>query len=568
MRLALVALAALLAQGQTARQAPATVEGVVVGFGTSEPMAGARVQIIRQRNMVPVTEEDRFLQKSVTTGADGRFTLDGITPAEYRLYATRSGGFVPGEFGQRSPAGLGIPFTLTPGQRMTGAVLALTPTGSIAGRVYDVDGEPLARALVQALKPVYRDGQRALTITQAVLSNDRGEYRLFWLTPGSYYISVKPAVEDGPYAPIRISEPARFGTFEQSTRPVIRSRAATNGELVEEVLPTVYFPGTTDAAGASRVDLRPGAMADGVDVRTAAPVRTRHLRGRIIDGATAQPVVGASVAAIPNSYDPGLTVPSATSRAGGEFDLAGLLPGSYLLVSTNRGATGIMPIQVGDADVDNVMITVSNGFPLNGRITVEGQLPNDRTLPFRLELQREPGLIGMPSGGPSFNPPAAADGSFTAEGIHIGDFRATVGFLPQGAYVKSMRLGTVDVLDAGLHVTGPFGNPLEIVIGANGGRLAGSVASSRDEPVFNATIVLVPEAARRRRTDLYETASTDARGRFEMQGLTPGDYRIFAWEDVEAGAWFDPEFMRAYENRGSRVRIDEGREASVQLVLP
>ena len=179
--------------------------------------------------------------------------------------------------------------------------------------------------------------------------------------------------------------------------------------------------------------------------------------------------------------------------AGGEFDLAGLLPGSYLLVASNRGATGIVPLQVGDADVDGVMITVSDGFPLKGRIVVEGQLPNDKMLPFRLELQRDPDLIGMPSGGPSYNPPAAANGSFTAEGIHVGDFRATVGFLPRTAYVKSMRLGTIDVLDDGLHVSGPFTNPLEIVIGADGGRLAGSVTNSRNEPVVNATIVLVPK---------------------------------------------------------------------------
>jgi hypothetical protein len=96
----------------------------------------------------------------------------------------------------------------------------------------------------------------------------------------------------------------------------------------------------------------------------------------------------------------------------------------------------------------------------------------------------------------------------------------------------------------------------------------GSVTNSRGEPIGNATVALVPEAPRRRRADLYRTISTDVSGRFQMQGLTPGDYKVFAWDDVEEGAWLDPEFLRAYENRGTRVRIDEARDAAVQLVIP
>jgi hypothetical protein len=36
------------------------------------------------------------------------------------------------------------------------------------------------------------------------------------------------------------------------------------GEVVEETQVPVYFPGTTEVSGAARIDLRPGASADGM----------------------------------------------------------------------------------------------------------------------------------------------------------------------------------------------------------------------------------------------------------------------------------------------------------------
>ena len=63
------------------------------------------------------------------------------------------------------------------------AQLAMSPTGSISGRVYDRDGEPLGNAQVMAMRPDYKNGRRTLTIVQMVATVDRGEYRFFWLAP-------------------------------------------------------------------------------------------------------------------------------------------------------------------------------------------------------------------------------------------------------------------------------------------------------------------------------------------------------------------------------------------------
>ena len=60
---------------------------------------------------------------------------------------------------------------------------SLTPTAAISGRVYGASGEPLGNVDVSALKPSYQDGRRILTAVQTMRTDDRGEYRLFWLPP-------------------------------------------------------------------------------------------------------------------------------------------------------------------------------------------------------------------------------------------------------------------------------------------------------------------------------------------------------------------------------------------------
>ena len=166
-------------------------------------MSGARVQLFRAHPVgppgdarpegrgAPPPDIDDLKPYAAVTSQDGRFSFENVKPGEYRLVALKSGGFVPGEFGQRSSTGTGISFELSPGQQMRGVQLFLTPTGSISGRVYDREG-PLGKLQVQALRPIYREGQRTLTIVQSVLTDDRGEYRLFWLPPGPYYVRARP----------------------------------------------------------------------------------------------------------------------------------------------------------------------------------------------------------------------------------------------------------------------------------------------------------------------------------------------------------------------------------------
>jgi carboxypeptidase family protein len=593
-----IALIALLGAQQPST-APATVEGVVVKAGTREPLAGARIQLERERSDVLRREQNETppapgappppipeFHFSATTGPDGRFLIEKLPPGEYRLYATRTGGYVPGEYGQRSPTGRGISFQLGPGEKKTDILLSLTPTGSISGRVYDRDGEPAGKATVQALRPYYRDGRRALTIVQSVATNDRGEYRLFWLPPGRYYVTAKSGDELNARQ-IRITEPARFVTFEQASAPLVRSRTLPTGEVIEETQLAVYYPGTTDVSGASPIDLRSGGSADGIDIAAASgPVRTRHIRGVVTDPAIGRPVVQAQVLAIPRTSDPSFAIPSDQSRPDGSFDIAGVAPGSYVLFASSRGLTAAVPLQVGDANIDNVVMALTGGFQISGRVVVEGQPRNGvggSVSSLRVFLQRDPDILGMPPGGPEFSPPPAADGSFAMHGVPAGDFRVTLSVpgamqppgsparsafqLPDDMYVKSMRFGTTDVLDGGLRVPGSSRDQLEVVIGANAGRINGTVVNASRDPLPGITVVAVPDGGDRSRISRYKQVASDASGRFQVKGLAPGNYSLFAFDDIDEGAWLDPEVIRPYENRGTAVRVRDGSDENVQLTV-
>jgi hypothetical protein len=231
----------------------------------------------------------------------------------------------------------------------------------------------------------------------------------------------------------------------------------------------------------------------------------------------------------------------------------------------------MIPLEVGNNDLQNIAIAAGPSFNISGRFSVEGRLQNGQELKFsRFRLDqfiRDPDLLGMPSGGPSFNPPPEDDGSFTVEGVTAGDFRLTVRGVPADGYVKSIRLGNVDVLDQGLHLTAKPENMFEIVIALNGGKVAGSVVNTRQAPLSSRTVVLVPDLRNRHRKDLYKTTVTDNSGQFRMQGITPGDYTLFSWEDAETGVWHDPDFIRTYEGRGTPVHIGEGNSESVQLMV-
>jgi hypothetical protein len=55
----------------------------------------------------------------------------------------------------------------------------------------------------------------------------------------------------------------------------------------------------------------------------------------------------------------------------------------------------------------------------------------------------------------------------------------------------------------------------------------------------------------------YKVVTSDQYGHFVIKNVDPGEYKAYAWEDVELGAYMDPDFLKPVENRGQAVSIHD-----------
>jgi len=157
------------------------------------------------------------------------------------------------------------------------------------------------------------------------------------------------------------------------------------------------------------------------------------------------------------------------------------------------------------------------------------------------------------------------DGSFTLGNVVAGQFQLHVQGASENYYVKSARLGEKDILDSGIDASRSVSGAFDILLSSSGGQVEGVVLNAGEQPATGAVVVLVPE--RRSQWRLYKENTTDQYGRFHIKGIGPGEYKLFAWEDVETGAYEDPEFLKGFDALGERVSIREGSHESKELKL-
>ena len=79
--------------------------------------------------------------------------------------------------------------------------------------------------------------------------------------------------------------------------------------------------------------------------------------------------------------------------------------------------------------------------------------------------------------------------------------------------------------------------------------------------------VLIPEPSLRFRWDMFRTVTSDRDGQFEMHGVAPGEYKVFAWEGVDEGVWHDPAFLEKFENKGQKLTVTAKAVTTVSVDL-
>jgi hypothetical protein len=554
------------------------IEGVVVRAGTNEPLPNVQVTLIRTNARAPAPRAASGDPVSNTTQTvtdrQGRFSFTNVEPGSYRIAAARNG-YARQEYGQRVFGGPGRTLTVAASGVET-VTISLTPAGTVTGIVRDSSGEAVAGLQVQLLRQVYTpSGQRTLVSAGTDRTDDRGEYRVFWVTPGRYYLLVYPS-----------GSARAVATLGTSGSP---------NEIPEDRFPPTYYPGTIDVSQASLIDVRPGEELNAIDVSVSRQSLSR-VRGRVVDARTGQPPRTASVTIVPRAQAPtpvglfGFVSPY--NPADGTFELRDVAPGAYWVRATVTAASADSVLtasapgrtlaeifaesvnadrrvaqvaaDVAGSDVDGLVITVGAGASIRGRLRVEGQPLTALGNLERVQVTLRPTTTGMAS---NRHRTMTADGVFSLNNVPPGDYFTSVQPLPPGYYVKAARLDQVDALEQPLTISGPVSGTLDVLISRAAGRVDSTVVDDRGQGVPGVEAVLVPAPRMRWRHDLFRTATTDNTGRLSFAGIPPGDYTLFSWEALESFAYFDEDVLSRFGAAGTSIKVTESTTATAQITI-
>ena len=539
---AAIAAALLPAQRQPAADQLAVIRGRVLNAASGEPVRKAQV------TLRPLTAGASGGPARVTVGEDGSFVLSSITPGKYDLSASRTG-FIGQGYGA-PPANIqGPPVILAAGQSLENVTIRMVPQGVLAGRVIDSDGDPVERAEIALWRWEYPDGERQLVRQPlgGIGTNDLGEYRISRVPPGSYIVS--------------------------ATAPLLNS--APGKESSDSDLIATYFPRSPDAAGAAAIEVAAGSELRGVDIQILKSTLFQ-VRGTL----TGVPPPPAQVPAIaPGGGGPPrptvnlISLDSATlGRSGtvnpdGSFVIAQVAPGSYTLQANARDGQQPLAartsVQVSGRDVDGIALTLQPLVRVSGTVLVDP--PSARKPQFtslRL-LFRSAALTGRTAAA------VGSDGTLQGQAQLFRDvYRLDVSDIPDGFYLKSVKLGGQEARDAMLDLAsnGSAEARVDLTLAPTSAALSGTVSDAQGAPVSGVKVTVVPASDATRR-DLFLSRDSDSNGAFSFKNLPPGKYRVYAWRQVEGNAWMNAEFRKPYESSAAAAEITDNTTVSVMLNL-
>jgi hypothetical protein len=569
-------LAAALALAQAQPAPTGKIEGTIFRTGSNEPLAGVRVTLTRRSeadtgtNMsntnlgstinlfqvppIPTgtgstsapTTMPPMPVPPLTTDSAGKFSFSGLEAGTFIL-SMFSDGYVKQIYGQKVLSGSGTPITLTAGEVLKDLTIQLIPTGNVSGRLVDNLGKPAVGVPLLLLRAVYNQaGTRSFQQAGNLRTNNRGEYSFYWATPGRYYVAAGSP-----------QGPPGGGAF------FVNGGAASPNES-EDTYAFTYYPGTSELTRATVIDLRPGG--DVVADFMVPKQQLYTIRGRIVDPAAAVPPLSASLALAFQSLIGTNTMFSRKTiyiPSTGMFELREIVPGPYILFANTAGGSARAPVEVVNANVEGVVLSVNTGLTINGRVSVEGgTLPSTGVrIQFRPTVGGSTSLVGsLPT-----NQNPAPDGTFQITNVLPGQYRIVPPTLPE-LYVKQIRFDRADALNQAVNVEqrGQDAPTLDVVFSANVSQIEGVASNSKMQPAAGVQVVLIPDT-NRDRIDLYKTARADQTGRFTLRGIAPGDYKLFAWEDIEPFMYFDPEFVRKAEPSAKAVHVSESSKLSADV---
>jgi hypothetical protein len=530
--------AALALQAPPAGQTgTAVIHGRVLKVGSAEGLDDAQVFLNRGRT---VASPAAAALRAGTTMSDreGSFEFRDLAPGRYTISVQRKG--YAGPFmGAPDPS---VSVVAANGQTAE-AVVSMTPTGVIRGRVRDAAGEFPSNVAVDAIEIAYRNGLPFLVSISSRRTDDRGEYRLFGLPPGDYYVAATPR----PQSPIALLNGAGHSakTFFPNAVDIMRATRITihGGEDVPNIDIGIQVPQTYKVSGSVSTTVAPeGARPDAQGAFVVIQEnQNRRFSLILVSRDPAQP----------QDERNGSAAISVDVGAAGPFEIPNVLPGSYDLIALfGNGETPAIArtvVDVRNQDVRGLVLVIRQGSEVKGQITVDGKAPAPNSV--RLALEPADALKRL---GVAIPANIQSDGSFSFPQFPDGHFRIAVAGLAPTLYVEDMRQGNMSLFDSGLQIRGRNPEPIEISLKSGAASLEGTLQDSAGKPLIGGVVALVP-AKRRENPTLYNTLRADSTGAFLMRGIAPGEYKLFAWDYLPSGATYNAAFLEKYEEKGIAI---------------
>jgi hypothetical protein len=548
----------------------ARLRGRITALETGGPVRRAQVRI----------SGPDIGSKGAVTDAEGRFEFRDLPAGRFNVSAAKSG-FVSVQFGQLRPFESGKSIDLVDGQLMDKADIAMPRGGVVSGRLVDEFGDPIADAVVSAMRSAWAGGRRRLVPSgRTAMTNDLGQFRIYGLSPGDYYVS---ATFRGDVMGMEI----------MATMGGMAAGGPTGSNPNSGYAPT-YFPGTPNGAEAQKVVIAAGQEAQNTDF-ALLPDKLAKISGTVINS-EGKPVEGAMINAVPRSGDGmGMMMANAArSDKNGNFTIANVAPGDYTLHSRaltimtsgsgdnmmfaarlaaggggSDAETGAMPLSLAGDDISGVVIVTSKGASVTGHVRFEGGAKPTALTAIRISASAadSDGPAMMFGGGGTT---VKADGSFELQGLSGTRLLRAVN-LPPGWMLKEVRVNGADVTDTGVDLkAGEAIAGAEIVLTAKVTELKGTVTAAGPQLVKDYTLAVFSEDPLRwtlPASRYVTSARPDQEGRFQVKSLPAGAYYAIAVEYLAQGEWNDPEVLERLKANATRFALREGETKVLELRL-
>lgn len=529
---------------EQAEQEPGGIRGKVLAADGDTPLAKAVLSL----RLSGGARGER--PRTVRTDARGEYEFKDLKPGRYLLSAVRNG-FVRQGYGQKDSQDFagrraGTTLSLGPGEVLGDIDFKLIRGGVVEGRVVDQDNEPVSR--VSVMLSGYRSlgGERGLIPVSRAQTDDRGQFRLFDIPPGSYFMS---AAASG------------FRFFG-------------GGEPEERSFPPTYYPGVLSPENATKVQVSAGAEVGGFHF-TLIEALSYSVSGRVL-AADGRPVHSVWIMTVNQSTEAILSVGGrgANTDLQGNFKVANLLPGKYRLIARSQRRredlqlAGAM-VEVTDRNIEGLTLVLGAGADVSGRIVMDDEAADLDWRRISLGLWPASGGVRFMFGGGG-GAQVEADFTFRISNLLGGLYRFAVRLPPGNHYVEAVRVEGQDIIDREIEMRDTDRlEGVEVRVSSDGARINGFVEQGEEREAAAGATVLVFAAApqyRGRHSRFTRTTQTDQGGRFSLEGLVPAEYLVCALVDHQAGREMDLDYLGSLERDSERIDLSPGEVTRQTLV--